>query len=431
MKNKHSRNYMTFLIGGIILVSIFFLVLTAVSSPVTTTTRDVTSGNTVTTEINQTCTSIIISGICQIGTPDLVTQQPIERPHIPTSEKVELLVLASTIDNDGKVITSTSKTSFDILLSLLRFDITTQQGSSSPFDKGKVQLAMTIKTEKPNSDVTTIGKLFVRFNGINIHPSGIDFSGAGLTNATNLLPIKFTTPLGVINKYTYSMLQNPVINGSNTLQFFIKDLQISKVGQEVTSLPEQKIFQVNIERDPNRIIVKDASGNYTKVYVSDGKFTLCGIEKSYTLVFGTIRWYVTGNTMLKYPPPTIGTAYAKIIRSDGFEKIVGSTKHVGGTTCISLTNIPRFEDVRLQVLPNSTKTAYTALDRLVRTPVDVQKTYTWTCNGDYIDWVYVKNGDFATATRLKSEGYNEPILTNIYSGWYYAGKKIAGSCIFN
>lgn len=212
--------------------------------------------------------------------PELVCDPPAElvdeqcllpEPPLIEPPKVELISKVIKTDNTGEKFESIVNFEFQQLSFFV------EDTSNLDFDNGIIENELFIKTDPL---ITVIGNGFfeIRIANQTIQTEPTPIKVSGITDENGQIRITFTSPLGSPSDlFTFQFVQN--IDKFSTLgiteiQYVVSDFVLN-IENFNFIIEEETIFQMNIARDPNQIIIVNEEGGTLRIFPTDDRIRLC------------------------------------------------------------------------------------------------------------------------------------------------------------
>lgn len=306
----------------------------------------------------------LVDGFC--NAPEL---PPVVQP------KVELISNITKIDNSGNRYESKTNVSFN----LLSFFV--EDTSNIDFDAGFIEERLFIKTE-PNRLVTGSGNFDVLIGNSSIFSTPIKLDVMGTTDSLGQLTVNFIPQEGIKTKdYTFQFASNInkfATSGITRMDFKSTGFSI-KVDDFDYSLDNTNIFQMDIARDPNQIIIVNEEGIKKRAFPVDDKVSLCSSAGKYCYSVCTQHASSAWIGCLKYstqcttlPAPAIGAWTLSTVNPDGSKVVFNQDGQFAGSCPLSGFLIKRDQTYELKIgTPNAKIIKW-------KTPIE-QKSFSFSC----------------------------------------------------
>lgn len=249
--------------------------------------------------ITQTCDQDPENILCQVITP---------------STSLKLKSKVTKIDSSG--LSTIEEKTFDI--PSLAFLV--EEQTNRDFRKGFLILELQIIAD-PNTKLDATGEFDVLINGRSILTQPVSVKEVGITDSSGGLRLSFLSPTGQPSPdfsfsfdKSFTLFENEKIN---IIELKINKLDITKEDVDKYSLVDQTLFDIDITRNDQQLIITDEQGGTLRVYPTDSKIIL---TTSANNIYGTtclLRTYgyvgLTGNPSGNKPSDCYSSINNKVL----------------------------------------------------------------------------------------------------------------------
>jgi len=247
----------------------------------------------------ETSTDPPLEQICDIEPENLLCQI------ISPSTALQLKSIVTKIDSSGLET---------IEENIFTFAFFVEEQTDIDFRTGFLETELIIISD-PNSVIQAIGNVDVLINGQSILSSPIPIGIMGTTDQSGEITLPFLSPTGQpSNKFTFSFNEhfNTFNNNQvNKVEIKIDQLDVTKDNTEEFSMTEQTVFEIDINKDANKIIITDEESGTLRIYPTDSRLIIT--SKSVNVQGGSCAIGIfsgagsTGTTSGTFPDSCVGT----------------------------------------------------------------------------------------------------------------------------
>jgi len=222
--------------------------------------------------------------------PELVCDPPAElvgdqcflpEPTLPVPfiepPTVELISKVIKIDNNGTRHEST----INFVIPLLSFFV--EDTTNIDFDEGFIENQLFISTD-PMIAVSGKGFFDIKIANQTILTQPIEISVSGMTDQNGQLAIQFVSPLGSKSDIFLFQFKDNLdkfaTQGLTKIEYKVTDFALI-VNTFDFNVDEETIFEMDIARDPNLIIIVNEEGGTQRIFPTDDRIRLCSSTSSY------------------------------------------------------------------------------------------------------------------------------------------------------
>ncbi len=210
------------------------------------------------------------------GTVDeqcLLPEPPLIEP--PT---VELISKVTKIDNTGERFES----SVNFVIPQLSFFV--EDTTNKDFDAGFIENQLFISTD-PMIAVSGKGFFDIKIANQTILTQPIEISVSGMTDQNGQLTILFVSPLGSTSDVFLFQFKDNLdkfaTQGLTKIEYKVSDFALI-VNTFDFNVDEETIFEMDIAKDPNLIIIVNEEGGTQRIFPTDDRIRLCSSTSSYS-----------------------------------------------------------------------------------------------------------------------------------------------------
>jgi len=212
--------------------------------------------------------------------PELVCDPPAElvdeqcllpEPPLIEPPKVELISKVTKIDNNGTRHEST----INFVVPLLSFFV--EDTTNIDFDEGFIENQLFISTD-PMIAVSGKGFFDIKIANQTILTQPIEISVSGMTDQNGQLAIQFVSPLGAKSDIFLFQFKDNLdkfaTQGLTKIEYKVTDFSLI-VNTFNFNVDEETIFEMDIAKDPNLIIIVNEEGGTQRIFPTDDRIRLC------------------------------------------------------------------------------------------------------------------------------------------------------------
>jgi len=196
------------------------------------------------------------------------------------------------------------------------------------FRTGFLEITLRILSSDEGSQFDVIGTFDVLINNQTVLSEPITIQTSGIIDSSGGLTLSFLSPTGQpssILAFSFDEHFNTFIDDQvNIVEFQVIQLDITRRGNEQFSITNQTIFSIDINKDPNRIIITDEVGEKSRIYPTDSRLIINSVRKAVIggscaigigvsgagLSFGKFSGTFPEDCLANNPPETVSSATA-------------------------------------------------------------------------------------------------------------------------
>lgn len=146
------------------------------------------------------------------------------------------------------------------------------------FRTGFLEITLRILSPDQGSQFDVIGTFDVLINNQTVLSEPITIQTSGIIDSSGGLTLSFLSPTGqpsAILAFSFDEHFNTFIDDQvNIVEFQVIQLDITRRGNEQFSITNQPVFSIDINKDPNRIIITDEVGEKSRIYPTDSRVVI-------------------------------------------------------------------------------------------------------------------------------------------------------------
>ncbi len=290
--------------------------------------------------------------------PELVCDPPAElvneqcllpEPPLVEPPKVELLSKIVKIDNNGTRFES----QLNFIIPQLSFFV--EDTTNLDFDNGFIENQLFIVTD-PTIAVSGKGFFDIKIGNQTILTEPIQISVSGMSDPNGEIPILFVSPLGSTSDiFLFQFKENIdkfTTQGLTKIEYKISGLTLSANNFDF-GIEDTIIFEMEIARDPNKIIITNEEGATLRVFPFDQVVSLCSSSSKYcykqcwqrSVRFGCIKYRTVCQGIA---PPLVGAWEFFKFDVDGKESLFESGASFTGACPLNII-VQRDEVYKIEV----------------------------------------------------------------------------------
>jgi len=246
-------------------------------------------------------------------------------PQSPEAIPMQIVSRVIKTDNNGTVTESKTNTDIPILLSFFVEDTT-----NNDFDNGFLEQELSLKTN-PNVMVIGEAKFNIFIDKIPVLETPIKLTVEGISDSNGEIDLNFSPTSAIISKsYVFSIKNNAekfTPTGVSKVETVLLDISI-KANEQNFVLTNSTIYSLDIARDPNKILIKNEAGGFSRVFPMDDGL---GIGSSVSTVTTSYCFSRTFYTCIQYSSytsctqaPAMGGGTITHIKKDGTSEIINT-----------------------------------------------------------------------------------------------------------